>query len=79
MYTLAKAPNPTQAEQSAYGALTCAMEGAVAYYNCNTATLACSRTAWLYGAGGGVSQLFPKPSYQSALNVSGMVTIHGLV
>jgi hypothetical protein len=36
-YTLAKAPSPTQAEQSAYDAITCAMEGAVAYYNCNTA------------------------------------------
>jgi hypothetical protein len=36
-YTLAKAPNPTQTEQSAYDAITCAMEGAVAYYNCNTA------------------------------------------
>jgi hypothetical protein len=36
-YTLAKAPNPTQTEKSAYDAITCAMEGAVAYYNCNTA------------------------------------------
>src|SRR5260221_7848599 len=36
-YALAKATNPTQAEQSAYDAITCAMEGAVAYYNCNTA------------------------------------------
>lgn len=36
-YSLAKAANPTQAEQSAYDAITCAMEGAVAYYNCNTA------------------------------------------
>jgi hypothetical protein len=35
-YTLAKAGSPTQAEQSAYVAITCAMEGAVAYYNCNT-------------------------------------------
>jgi hypothetical protein len=36
-YMLAKAANPTQTEQSAYDAITCAMEGAVAYYNCNTA------------------------------------------
>jgi subtilase family serine protease len=40
-------------------------------YNCNQTTLACTRTGWLYGAGGGVSQLFAKPSYQAALNVSG--------
>ncbi|MCL4562176.1 MAG: S53 family peptidase [Chloroflexi bacterium] len=33
-------------------------------YNCNTTTLACTRTGWLYGAGGGVSQLFAEPSYQ---------------
>jgi hypothetical protein len=36
-YTLTKVANPTQAEKSAYDAITCAMEGAVAYYNCNTA------------------------------------------
>jgi hypothetical protein len=36
-YMLAKTANPTQTEQSAYDAITCAMEGAVAYYNCNTA------------------------------------------
>jgi hypothetical protein len=35
-YTLAKAATPTPAEQSAYDAITCAMDGAVAYYNCNT-------------------------------------------
>jgi subtilase family serine protease len=40
-------------------------------YNCNTTTLVCTRTGWLYGSGGGVSQIFSKPSYQSALNVSG--------
>src|SRR6266542_371901 len=40
-------------------------------YNCNTTTLVCTRAAWLYGAGGGVSQLFAKPSYQSALSLSG--------
>jgi hypothetical protein len=36
-YTLAKTANPSQTEQSAYDAITCAMEGATAYYNCNTA------------------------------------------
>ena len=40
-------------------------------YNCDTTTLACTRTGWLYGSGGGVSQIFAKPSYQSALNVTG--------
>jgi subtilase family serine protease len=40
-------------------------------YNCDTTTLVCTRTGWLYGSGGGVSQIFPKPSYQSTLNVSG--------
>ena len=30
-------------------------------YNCNTTTLACTRAGWLYGAGGGVSQVFAKP------------------
>ena len=41
-------------------------------YNCNTTTLACSRTGWLYGAGGGVSQLFAEPWYQQ-----GVVTLSG--
>jgi subtilase family serine protease len=40
-------------------------------YNCNSTTLVCTRAGWLYGAGGGVSQIFPKPSYQGSLNVSG--------
>jgi subtilase family serine protease len=40
-------------------------------YNCSPTTLACTRTGWLYGAGGGVSQLFAKPDYQSALSASG--------
>jgi subtilase family serine protease len=40
-------------------------------YNCNQTTLACTRTGWLYGAGGGVSRLFAKPSYQVALDVAG--------
>jgi hypothetical protein len=35
-YTLTKSATPTSDEQSAYDAITCAMEGAVAYYNCNT-------------------------------------------
>jgi subtilase family serine protease len=37
-------------------------------YNCDTTTLVCTRTGWLYGAGGGTSQIFPKPAYQSALS-----------
>ncbi|MEP6812121.1 MAG: S53 family peptidase [Actinomycetota bacterium] len=41
-------------------------------YNCNTTTLACSRTGWLYGAGGGVSQVFAEPWYQQ-----GVVTLSG--
>ncbi len=40
-------------------------------YNCDTTTLVCTRTSWLYGAGGGVSQLFPVPSYQAGLGFSG--------
>src|SRR6266511_676875 len=40
-------------------------------YSCDTTTLACSRTGWLYGAGGGVSTLFAKPAYQAALAISG--------
>lgn len=44
-----------------------------ANYSCNTSTLACTRTGWLYGAGGGVSQLFAEPGYQKSagLNLSG--------
>jgi subtilase family serine protease len=40
-------------------------------YSCNQTTLACTRGGWLYGSGGGVSQLFAKPSYQAALRTSG--------
>jgi subtilase family serine protease len=42
-------------------------------YNCNTATLVTSRTGWLYGAGGGVSQIFAEPFYQknTGLNLNG--------
>ena len=36
-------------------------------YNCDPTTLACTRTGWLYGAGGGISRLFARPSYQSSL------------
>ena len=40
-------------------------------YSCNTTTLACARTSWLYGAGGGVSQVFAKPGYQTDLRATG--------
>jgi len=40
-------------------------------YNCDTTTLACTRTGWLYGAGGGVSRIFAVPSYQSGMGFSG--------
>ena len=42
-------------------------------YNCNTTTLACTKTGWLYGAGGGVSQIFAEPQYQvdAGLSLSG--------
>jgi subtilase family serine protease len=40
-------------------------------YLCNTDKLSCTRTGWLYGSGGGVSQVFAKPAYQSALSLSG--------
>ncbi len=42
-------------------------------YNCDTTTLVCTRTSWLYGSGGGVSQLFAEPSYQknAGLSLSG--------
>jgi subtilase family serine protease len=42
-------------------------------YSCNTTTLACTRTGWLYGAGGGVSVLFAEPDYQrgAGLNLAG--------
>ncbi len=35
-YTLERAPNPTEDEQSAYEAITAAMDHAVEYYNCYT-------------------------------------------
>ena len=42
-------------------------------YSCNRTTLVCTRTGWLYGAGGGVSKIFAEPSYQknAGLSVSG--------
>lgn len=42
-------------------------------YQCNSTTLVCTRTGWLYGAGGGVSTVFAEPSYQQAagLNLTG--------
>ncbi len=48
-------------------------------YNCDTTTLVCTRTGWLYGSGGGVSQIFAEPSYQTSagLNLSGR-TIPGV-
>ena len=33
-------------------------------YSCNQSTQVCSRTGWLYGAGGGVSAIFAEPAYQ---------------
>jgi subtilase family serine protease len=35
-------------------------------YDCDAQTLACARTGWLYGSGGGVSRVFAEPSYQVA-------------
>jgi subtilase family serine protease len=40
-------------------------------YACSTTTLACTRAGWLYGSGGGVSVLFPKPWYQAGVSASG--------
>jgi subtilase family serine protease len=33
-------------------------------YKCDTVTLVCTRTGWLYGAGGGESVVFARPWYQ---------------
>jgi len=41
----------------------------VSSYNCNPNTLVCNRAAWQAGAGGGVSCIFPQPSYQSGTGV----------
>jgi subtilase family serine protease len=42
-------------------------------YSCNSTTLACTRSGWLYGAGGGVSVVFEEPGYQetAGLNLGG--------
>jgi subtilase family serine protease len=42
-------------------------------YRCNSSSLVCTRTGWLYGAGGGVSVVFAEPAYQrnAGLNLSG--------
>jgi subtilase family serine protease len=40
-------------------------------YSCNSTTLVCSRTGWLYGAGGGVSAVFAVPSYQRGIGLKG--------
>lgn len=40
-------------------------------YACNKTTLVCTRSAWLYGSGGGVSRIFAKPSYQGSITASG--------
>jgi subtilase family serine protease len=42
----------------------------VSSYNCNTSTLVCTRAGWTSGAGGGVSCLFSRPDYQSALTIT---------
>lgn len=39
-------------------------------YNCDTTTLVCTRTGWLYGSGGGVSQIFTEPGYQTNAGLS---------
>jgi subtilase family serine protease len=40
-------------------------------YACNATTLACTRSSWLYGSSGGVSQTFAKPFYQGGLTATG--------
>jgi subtilase family serine protease len=40
-------------------------------YLCHTGPPVCDRTGWLCGSGGGVSRVFPKPAYQSGLDLSG--------
>ncbi len=60
--SLAVGQNNTRAFETGWG---------TSNYNCNTSTLACTRTSWLYGSGGGVSAVFPKPWYQAGLSLSG--------
>src|ERR1043165_7828845 len=40
-------------------------------YDCNSTTLVCTRTGWLYGAGGGTSVVFGVPFYQQGLGLRG--------
>jgi len=40
-------------------------------YSCNSSTLVCTRTGWLYGAGGGISAVFGVPFYQQGLGLTG--------
>jgi subtilase family serine protease len=42
-------------------------------YDCTAQSPVCTRTGWLYGAGGGVSRVFAEPSYQTqaGLKLSG--------
>jgi subtilase family serine protease len=54
--------NNTRALETGWGTST---------YSCNQTTHVCTRSGWLYGSGGGVSVVFPKPWYQSGLNISG--------
>ena len=54
--------NNTRALETGWGTST---------YSCDTTTHACTRSGWLYGSGGGVSVVFPKPWYQSSLDISG--------
>jgi subtilase family serine protease len=42
----------------------------VSSYKCNKSTLVCTRQFWQAGAGGGVSCLFSRPSYQSGLTIT---------
>jgi subtilase family serine protease len=39
-------------------------------YICTTSSPNCTRNGWIYGSGGGVSQLFAEPSYQSNAGLS---------
>ena len=59
---LGVSPSNTRAIETGWGTSS---------YSCNASTLVCKRLGWLYGAGGGVSQLFAAPSYQAGLGFSG--------
>jgi len=54
--------NNTRALETGWGTST---------YSCDSTTHVCTRDGWLYGSGGGVSVVFPKPWYQSGLDISG--------